>query len=163
MVIICFDISRSNLLLTTSFNRGFLCFLLFSLVTQNDNTFRYLTIALSPTSIIQIDFHLILYNHNQKYLVILFKILQCTESLTQYNFLHRLAQTRERGIQARISQQNVPSKESEKQPSTIDVSLLTVAPILVVLAAGCVIGIFVLLIERCAHGNILKKWPRGSV
>jgi len=38
-----------------------------------------------------------------------------------------------------------------------------VTPILVVLAAGYVFGIFVLLIERCAHGNILKCWPRGSV
>jgi hypothetical protein len=41
--------------------------------------------------------------------------------------------------------------------------MVKVAPILVVLAAGYVIGIFVLLIERCVHGNILNYWPRGSV
>jgi len=41
--------------------------------------------------------------------------------------------------------------------------MLTVAPILVVLATGYVIGIFVLLIERCVNGNTLKCWSRGSV
>ena len=55
---------------------------------------------------------------------------------------------RERGIQGRILQQNVISKELTEQPSIIDVSMVTVAPILVVLVAGYVIGIFVLLIER---------------
>jgi len=55
-------------------------------------------------------------------------------------------------------QEYVLSDEPEEQPSTIDVSMLTVAPILVVLAAGYVIGIFVLLIEQCVHGNILKCW-----
>jgi hypothetical protein len=74
-----------------------------------------------------------------------------------------LAQIRERGIQARIRQQYVFSKEHEEQPSATEVSMLTVAPILVVLAAGYVIGIFILLIERCVHGNILKCWPCGSV
>jgi hypothetical protein len=34
--------------------------------------------------------------------------------------------------------------------------MVTVAPILVVLAAGYVTGIFLLLIERCVRGNILK-------
>ena len=57
----------------------------------------------------------------------------------------------------------VLSTEPEEQPSIIDVSMVTVAPIMAVLAAGYVIGIFVLLIERCFHGNILKCWPRGSV
>jgi len=70
---------------------------------------------------------------------------------------------RETGIQGRIEQQFAVSKEAEEQQSIIDVSMVTVAPILVVLAAGNVIGIFVLLIERCVHGNILKCWPRGSV
>jgi hypothetical protein len=55
------------------------------------------------------------------------------------------------------------SIEPVKQPSTIDISMVTVVPILVVLAAGCVIGIFLLLIERYFHGNILKCWPRRSV
>jgi hypothetical protein len=57
----------------------------------------------------------------------------------------------------------VLSDETEEQPSTIDVGMLTVAPILVVLVAGYVIGIFVLLIEICFHGNILKCWPCGRV
>jgi hypothetical protein len=70
---------------------------------------------------------------------------------------------RERGIQARIHQQSLLSDQPKEQLSKIDVSMVTVAPILVVLAAGYVIGIFVLLIERCAHGNILKCWPCGSV
>lgn len=39
-------------------------------------------------------------------------------------------------MQDRIRQQYVPSGEPEEQPSTVDVSMLTVAPILVVLAAG---------------------------
>ena len=57
----------------------------------------------------------------------------------------------------------VTSQEHEEEPSAIDVSMVKVVPILVVLANGYVIGIFVLLIERCVHGNILKCWPRGSV
>jgi hypothetical protein len=75
----------------------------------------------------------------------------------------RLAQLRERGIQSRILQQHLLPKEHKEQPFTIEVSVVTVTQILVVLAAGYVIGIFVLLIERCVHGNILKCWPRGSV
>ena len=62
-----------------------------------------------------------------------------------------------------IYQSFAVSKDPDNQPSTIDVSVVTVAPILVVLAAGYVIGHFVLLIERCAHGNLLKYWPRGTV
>ena len=77
--------------------------------------------------------------------------------------MHRLAQIRESGIQARFPEQHVLSNEQKENPSTTDVSLLTVAPILVVLAAGYVIGIFILLIERCVHGNIMKCWTRGSV
>jgi hypothetical protein len=106
---------------------------------------------------------LILYSHAHNDLLILFKIFRCTKPLTHYNILHRLAQIRETGIRARIRQHGEPSIEPEEQPSTIDVSMVTVAPILVVLAAGYVIGIFVLVIERCVHGNILKYWPRGSV
>jgi hypothetical protein len=70
---------------------------------------------------------------------------------------------RERGILRRISQHYFPSNVQNEQQSTIDVSLVTVAPIFVVLAAGYVIGIFVLLLERCAHGNILKYWRNGRV
>ena len=104
----------------------------------------------------------ILYRHNwNNFARKLLKWL-CVNPKIQYNFLHRLAQFRERGIQNRIAKQFVVSKEPEEQPSTIDVSMATIAPILVVLAAGYIIGIFVLMIERCVHGNILKCWPRGS-
>ena len=41
--------------------------------------------------------------------------------------------------------------------------MVTVAPILVVLAAGYVIGFLVLVIERCVHGNLLKSRPCGRV
>ena len=78
-----------------------------------------------------------------------------------YNFLHRITQIRERGLQDRILKRFAVLKEP-KQPSTNDVSMVTVAPIFVVLVAGYIIGIFVLLIERCVHGNLLKCWPRGS-
>jgi hypothetical protein len=77
-------------------------------------------------------------------------------AILMVNFLHRLAQFREKGILDRIHQQFSILKEPEEQPSTIDVSTVTVAPILIVLAAGYVTGIFVLLIERCVRGNILK-------
>jgi hypothetical protein len=79
------------------------------------------------------------------------------------NFLHRITQLRERGIHFRIVRQYVPAQEPSEQQSTIDVSMVTLAPILVVLAAGYVIGMFMLLIERCVHGNVFKYWPRGSV
>ena len=61
----------------------------------------------------------------------------------------------------RILQQYAVSKENTEQPFTIDVSILRVAPIFVVYAVGYTSGIFVLLMELCAHGNILKYWPRG--
>jgi uncharacterized membrane protein (DUF106 family) len=54
----------------------------------------------------------------------------------------------------------MPLKEPNEEPSIIDVSMVTVAPILVVLVAGYVTGIFVLLIERYVHGNKCKRWPR---
>jgi hypothetical protein len=38
----------------------------------------------------------------------------------------------------------------------------TVEPILVVLAAGYVIGFFILLIEKCVHGDVFKYWPREN-
>jgi hypothetical protein len=97
-------------------------------------------------------------------LIYILKILKIYSNPTkriQYNFLHRLTQFRDRGIQARIHQQYLRPKEPKEQPSTIDVSIVTVAPILVVLTAGYVTAIFVLLIERCCHGNISKCWPRG--
>ena len=70
---------------------------------------------------------------------------------------------REIGTADRIYQQFAVSKQPTEQPSTIDVNMVTVAPILVVLAAVYAIGILVLFIERCAHGIKLKYWPRGRV
>jgi hypothetical protein len=101
-------------------------------------------------------FHLI-------YTLVVLKICSNATKTIQYNFLNRLAQIRERGIQDRIHKQYVLPKEPGEEPSTIDISMVTIAPILVVLAAGYVIVIFVLVIERCVHGNILKCWSRGSV
>ena len=60
-------------------------------------------------------------------------------------------------------QQYFPPTVQNEQESTIAVNMVTVAPILVVLAAGYVIGFFVLVIERCANGNLLKYRPRGKV
>jgi len=65
--------------------------------------------------------------------------------------MHRLTQIRERGIQDWISKHFAVLKEPEKQPSIIDVSMVTAAPIMAVLAARYIIGIFVLLIERWVH------------
>lgn len=75
----------------------------------------------------------------------------------------RLAQLRETGIQDRIRKQYEPLEEPEEQPSTIHVSMVTVAPILVVLTAGYVIGDFVMLIERWSHGNVFKCWPPRTI
>ena len=62
----------------------------------------------------------------------------------------------------RILQQYAVSKEHTEQPSNIDVSIVKLAPNFVVFTVGYTIGIFVLLIELCAHGIILKYWPRGT-
>jgi hypothetical protein len=119
-------------------------------------------VALSPTSDVRRCLLSTFNRHNCKILVgIILKTCLHIKSLIQYNFLFRLSQIRESGIQAKLYQEILSQKETKKQTSTIDVSLATVAPILVVLAAGYVTGVFVLLIERCVHGNILKYWLRG--
>ena len=135
----------------------------FSLVTTSYNAFRWITVELyighSP-----LLFRLVLYVSKSKvFVAILLKIWRYVKSVIQYNFLYRIAQIWETGIQARILQQYLASKEPEEQLYAIDISMVTVAPILVVLAAGFVIGIFVQLTERCVHGNICKYWSRGSV
>jgi hypothetical protein len=61
---------------------------------------------------------------------------------------------RDTGIQDRLLQQQATSKEPNEEQSNKDVSMVTLAPILAVLSGGYIIGIFVLLIERCAYGNI---------
>jgi len=53
-----------------------------------------------------------------------------------------------------VYQENLNSQEPEEEPTIIDVSVVTVAPILVVLAGGYILGIFVLLIERSVLGKI---------
>jgi len=48
------------------------------------------------------------------------------------------------------------------QSDSIVVSLVTVAPILVLVAAGNIIGPLILVIERCVHGKKFKTWsPRN--
>jgi hypothetical protein len=93
----------------------------------------------------------------------MFKIRQYIKALIYNYSFCRLAQIRESGIQNKLLKESAPLKEPNEQPSIIDVSMVTVAPIFVVLAAGYVTAIFVLLIERCVHGHILKCWPRGIV
>jgi hypothetical protein len=104
------------------------------------------------------------YCHNSNNVLwIKFKIRRYIKLWIWNNSFYRLAQIRERGIQAKLRDEYTPLKEPEEQPSAIDVSMVTVAPIFVVLAAGYVTGIFALLIERCVHGNILKCRPRRIV
>jgi len=132
-------------------------------LSNNWSLFRYLTVTLSPISVIHQCFTFDLIPTITVIFQKDFFLFWCIKPIIEYSFLHRLAQIRERGIQEKIHQQYAVLKEAEEQPSTIDVSMVTVAPILVVLVAGYLIGIFVLLIERCVHGNILICWPRGSV
>jgi len=37
--------------------------------------------------------------------------------------------------------------------------MVTVAPILVVLATGILIAIFILVFDLCVHGNVFKYFP----
>jgi hypothetical protein len=79
--------------------------------------------------------------------------------LTNINLPYRLAQLRESGVQFRIRQQYMTSTQPDPQPSVISVSLLTVAPILVLLVAGNIIGFLILVIEQFAHRYIFRTWP----
>ena len=79
------------------------------------------------------------------------------------NFLDRSAQIREGGIQSTIRQQYLTAHQHKEAQTNIAVAMVTVAPVLVVLAGGYVMGVLVLVIERCVHGNILKCWLCGSV
>jgi hypothetical protein len=67
---------------------------------------------------------------------------------------------RERGIWAKIQTVYKPLQETEE--STIDVSIVTIAPILLVLAAGYIMGIVVLVMERCVHANLFTYCTRES-
>jgi hypothetical protein len=76
---------------------------------------------------------------------------------------YRLAQLRESGIQFKIRQHYQPSEEPDTEPSSIDVSLVIVAPILVLLAAANVIGFILLMIEKFVHVFIFKTWPPRNI
>jgi hypothetical protein len=62
----------------------------------------------------------------------------------------------------RIRQQYETLKQADTQPSSIVVSLETIAPILVLLAAGNVIGLLILATERRVNRALLKSWPPGN-
>jgi hypothetical protein len=83
--------------------------------------------------------------------------------LTKFNLLYRLAQLRESGVQFRLRQIYLPSVEPDIEPDSIDVSLVTIAPILVVLVAGNVIGTLILVIERSVYADIFNPWPRRTI
>jgi hypothetical protein len=76
---------------------------------------------------------------------------------------YRLAQLRESGIQLKIHKPYLPSKQPETEQSSIDVSLVIVAPILVLLAAGNVFGLTLLMIEKFVHVFIFKTWPHKNI
>jgi hypothetical protein len=59
----------------------------------------------------------------------------------------------------RIGHNYIPSLEAQEKPTTIDVNVVTVAPIVVMNATGILIIIFLLVIELCAHGNVFKYLP----
>jgi hypothetical protein len=67
-----------------------------------------------------------------------------------------------RWFQARINQQTLILDEPNEQPSTVDVSMVTVAPILVVLAAGYVTGVLYYWSSDVSMETV-KCWSRGSV
>jgi hypothetical protein len=136
----------------------------FPSVKTSVTAFRRFVIALSPTSDIHRWFYFWFYTAiTVNFVGINFKTCLHIKSLMRNNFLRRLAQIRERGIQSKLYQELLSPYEPEEDTSAIDVSLVTVAPILVVLAAGYVTGIFVLLIERCVHGNVLNHRSRVRV
>ena len=54
--------------------------------------------------------------------------------------------------------QYLTSHQHTEAQSNVAVAIVTVAPVLVVLVAGYVMGVLVLVIERCVYGNILKCW-----
>jgi len=51
------------------------------------------------------------------------------------------------------------SQQPDTEPSSVSVSLVTVAPILVLLAAGNLIGLLVLVIEKFVHRYSFRTWP----
>jgi hypothetical protein len=92
-------------------------------------------------------------------LLLLSKPCACVAAVHKINFVYRLAQIRESGLQDRLRQHYITSNRLKAEPSTVAVGLLAIAPILVVFAAGNVMSVFVLLIERIIRGNVFKFWP----
>ena len=87
----------------------------------------------------------------------------CLQSLPKINFPFRLAQLCESGVQFRIHQHFLSSKQSHTETSSIGVSLVTVAPILVLLVAGNVVRLFLLMMEQFVHGDLFKNWPPRNI
>jgi hypothetical protein len=71
---------------------------------------------------------------------------------------YRLAQLRESGVQFKIRQYYLPSTQPDTEPSTIVVGLVTVAPIWLLLAAGNVIGLILLMIEKFVRTYLFRTW-----
>ena len=89
--------------------------------------------------------------------------------LTFYTFywLDSLSQLPEEGIQYRIRQQCLPSQKLKEEPSNITVAIQTVAPILVVLAAGYLIAILIVMssdlpMERYSITGYVKLFQIGQ-
>jgi hypothetical protein len=80
------------------------------------------------------------------------------QSLIRIYFSYRLAQLRDSGVQFRIRQQYITPKKHNTEPSSIFVSLVTVAPIWVLLTAGNLLGLILLMMEKCVHAYIFKTW-----
>jgi hypothetical protein len=79
--------------------------------------------------------------------------------LTHINLPYRLAQLRESGVQFRIRQHYLPAMQPDTEPSSVSVRLVTVGPILVLLAAGNVIGLLIFLIEQFVHRYVFQTCP----
>ena len=103
------------------------------------------------------DMQLILFSSHVIIILIIVIPLQL-QSLIHIYLPCRLAQLRDSGVQFRIRQHYLPSTQPDTEPSSIVVSLVTVAPILVLLAAGNVIGLIFLMMEKFVHAYILRTW-----
>jgi hypothetical protein len=97
------------------------------------------------------DSALIIFSNN---LITLFPL----QPLTKNSLPYRLAQLRDTGIKFRIRQQFLHSTQPYGEQSSIDVSLVTVAPILLLLAAGNVLGLLILMIEKFVHVYVFRTW-----
>jgi hypothetical protein len=74
--------------------------------------------------------------------------------VTKINFLFSLDQLCRSEPHYRFRQQYLSSPQSDTQPSSVSVNLVTMLPILVLLAGGNLIGLFFLLNEPFFYGDI---------